>query len=227
VKIEELKDFSLEKSSLARRIYGFKLRLQGGSSDASRWFLSNREKLKYGMKLAPNGLVLDIGSYLGEFTQKVLNKNPDMTFCLYEPIPKYFSACADKYKDRENIIVHQKAVSADGRDITMQINSLRSRQQNKMALNSTVVQSESVQKIFDSVINIELMKINIEGMEYECLEQLMLSDSLIKARHLLIQFHNFESDSQERRTALRNKIEQDFNNIYTFEWVWELWIRKE
>ena len=109
----------------------------------------------------------------------------------------------------------------------MQINSLRSRQQNKIALNSTVVESKSIQEIFDSVLNIELMKINIEGMEYECLEQLMLSGSLIKARHLLIQFHNFESDSQERRNALRNKIEQDFYNIYTFEWIWELWIRKE
>ena len=227
MKIEELKDFSLEKSSLARRIYGLKLTLQGGSSDASRWFLSNREKLKYGMKLAPDGLVLDVGSYLGEFTQKMLKKNPNMTFWLYEPIPKYFSACANRYKDRENIIVHQKAVSADGRDITMQINSLRSRQQNKIALDSTVVESKSIQEIFDSVLNIELMKINIEGMEYECLEQLMLSGSLIKVRHLLIQFHNFESDSQERRNALRNKIEQDFYNIYTFEWIWELWIRKK
>ena len=64
-------------------------------------------------------------------------------------------------------------------------------------------------------------------MEYECLEQLIRTNSLIKARYLLIQFHDFEKDSHKRRDLIRKQMEKDFKNIYTFEWMWELGIRKD
>lgn len=227
MKIEYMKDRILESSSIARRMYGVKLTLTGKSSDASKWFLFNRDKLIFDIKLKQEGLVLDIGSYLGEYTERVLGKNPKMTFWLYEPIPSYFNACVNKFKNRENVVVYQTAVSADGRDFQMHIDGLRSRQGSAASSEGVPVDSISIQEIFDSVSEIELLKMNIEGMEYECLEQLIHSNSLIKSKYLLIQFHNFEKESKDRRNALRMDIERDFNNIYTFEWIWELWIRKE
>ena len=227
MKIEYMKDRILESSSIARRMYGVKLTLTGKSSDASKWFLFNRDKLIFDIKLKQEGLVLDIGSYLGEYTKRVLGKNPKMTFWLYEPIPSYFNACVNKFINRENVVVYQTAVSADGRDFQMQIDGLRSRQGSNTSSEGVPVDSVSIQEIFDSVSEIELLKMNIEGMEYECLEQLVRTNTLIKAKFLLIQFHNCEKDSQERRNALRMAIARDFNNIYTFEWIWELWIRKE
>lgn len=154
-------------------------------------------------------------------------KNKLMTFWLYEPIPAFFSVCENKFKNKENIIVYQKAVSADGRNFQMQIDGLRSREEPSIFFESTAIESISIQDIFDSVMEIELVKMNIEGMEYECIEQLIRSNSLVKARYLLIQFHNFEKNSQNRRDLLRQQIEKDFNNVYTFEWMSELWIRKE
>lgn len=224
--IEQLKDFALETSSIARRIYGMKLILRGGQSDAARWFLFNREKLKYEMNFKSNGLILDIGSYVGEYTKKLLDKNPKMTFWLYEPIPEYYRACLVRFKDRENVSVYQKAVSADGRDIRMQIDGLRSRQELKTNDEVLEFASINIQEIFDSVSEIELLKMNIEGMEYECLNQLILSNSLIKANYLLIQFHNFESEAEKKRNLVIKAIEEDFTNVFTFEWIWELWIRK-
>jgi len=225
--MEHIKDRILETSSIARRIYGVKLILSGEPSDVWRWFLFNREKLKYAIKFKQEGLVLDIGSYLGEYTEKVLKKNSRLTFWLYEPIPEYYSVCVKRFKNSKNVAVHQKAISADGRNFQMQIDGLRSRQESVNFLEGISIKSISIQEIFDSVTEIELIKMNIEGMEYECLEQLIRTDSLIKAKHLLIQFHNFENEAQNRRDIIRKQIAGDFNNLYTFEWVWELWIRKE
>jgi hypothetical protein len=70
------------------------------------------------------------------------------------------------------------------------------------------------------------MKMNIEGMEYECLEKLISTDSLVKAKQLLIQFHNFEDENHHRRELLRTQIAKKFVNVYTYDWIWELWIRK-
>ena len=227
VNIEHLKDFALETSSIARRIYGIKLILWHGKSDAARWFLFNREKLKFGMNFNSNGLILDIGSYLGAYTNKLIDKNPGMTFWLYEPIPEYYRACLIRFKERENVSVYQKAVSADGRDIRMQIDRLRSRQELNTNDKVLTFASINIQEIFDSVNEIELLKMNIEGMEYECLNQLILSNTLIKANYLLIQFHNFESEADKKRNLIIKAIENDFTNVFTFEWMWELWIRKE
>jgi len=226
VNIEQLKDFALETSSIARRIYGIKLRLLNGQSDAARWFLFNREKLKYEMNFKSDGLILDIGSYLGEYTKKLLDKNPEMTFWLYEPIPEHYRACLIRFKDSENVSVYQKAVTADGRNIQMQIDGLRSRQEMNTKDGVLTYTSISIQEIFDSVSEIELLKLNIEGMEYECLNQLILSNSLKKVSYLLIQFHNFDREAEKKRNLVIKAIEKDFSNVFTFEWVWELWIRK-
>ena len=224
---QHIKDRILETSPIARRIYGAKLTLTGRVSDSSRWFLYNREKLKFAVKLNQRGLVLDLGAYLGEYTEVILKKNKQMTFWLYEPIPEFFSVCTNRFKNKENIVVYQNAVSADGRNFQMQIDGLRSRKESRIFSDSVTIESLSIQEIFDTVIEIELVKMNIEGMEYECLEQLIRTNSLIKARYLLIQFHDFEKDSHKRRDLIRKQMEKDFKNIYTFEWMWELWIRKD
>jgi FkbM family methyltransferase len=225
--MQHLKDRILETSSIGRRIYGLKLILCRGPLDASRWFLFNGERLKYKVKFKQEGLVLDIGSYLGEYTEKIRKLNPQLTFWLYEPIPEYYEICVKRFKDNEKVVTHQTAVSADGRTFQMQIDGLRSRQDSINFLNATQVNSIGIQEIFDSATEIELMKMNIEGMEYECLEQLIHTDSLIKAKHLLIQFHNFEVGAHHRREVVRKQIARDFVNIYTFDWIWELWIRKD
>ena len=45
-------------------------------------------------------------------------------------------------------------------------------------------------------------------MEYECLEQLIRTNSLIKAKHLLIQFHNFEINSKIGVILFKNKRQE-------------------
>ena len=85
-----------------------------------------------------------------------------MTFWLYEPIPEFFSVCENKFKNKENIIVYQKAVSADGHNFQMQIDGLRSREESSIFFESATIQSISIQDIFDSVMEIELVKMNIE-----------------------------------------------------------------
>jgi FkbM family methyltransferase len=167
-----------------------------------------------------------MGSYLGDYTEVILKNNPQLTFWLYEPISEFFSVCTNKFHNKENIVVHQKAVSADGRKFKMQIDGLRSRQKSVNFSEGVTIDSISIQEIFDSISEIQLVKMNIEGMEYECLEQLIRTNSLIKAKYLLIQFHNFEKDSLNRRDLLQKKMAKDFENIYSYEWMWELWMRK-
>ena len=135
-----------ETSSIARRIYGVKFTLKDGSSDASRWFLFNREPLKYPIKVNQTGLVLDIASYLGKYWEGVLKKNLNWLSGYTSPVPEFFLVGAAKFDAKENIFLSQKAVSADGHKFKMQIDGLRSRQKSVNFSEGVNIESISIQK---------------------------------------------------------------------------------
>lgn len=226
MRLEQTLDHILENSVTARRIYGLKLMLKEGFTDISKWFLLNRETLKYDIDLKPGGIVLDIGAFKGQYTKKMLARNRDMVFWLYEPIADYFQTCQNLFRDKRSITVYQAAVSSDGRDFEMEIDGLRSRHSSGNLTDSVKIASIDIQDIFDSAQEFELLKMNIEGMEFECLERLINSNSLVKAKYLLIQFHNFEDDSRSKLEKLREGINKDYSNVWQYEWMWELWKRK-
>lgn len=219
-------DRLLENSITARMIYGIKLTIRDGLTDASKWFLFNREKLKYELDLKAGGIVLDIGAYKGQYTKKMHAFNADVVFWLYEPIEEYFQICQNLFFDESTITTHQTAVSADGRDFEMEVAGLRSRQASNNLTDSVSITSIDIQDIFDSADEFELLKMNIEGMEYECLEKLINSNSLIKAKYLLVQFHELDEHSPFKLAKIHESISNDYTNIWKYEWMWELWKRK-
>lgn len=223
---EQIVDRLLENSATARRIYGLRLLIKDGLTDTSKWFLLNREKLKYDMDLKAGGIVLDIGAYKGQYTKKMLTKNKDMVFFLYEPIAEYFQTCQNLFRDRKSVTIYQAAVSSDGRDFQMEVDGLRSRHSSDNSGGSVSITSIDIQKIFDTAPEFELLKMNIEGMEYECLGKLISTNSLVKAKYLLIQFHNFEDQSSYNLEKIHETLNKDFINIWKYEWTWELWKRK-
>ncbi len=227
MKLEIIKDRLLEDSVILRRIYGLELLIKTGLTDVSKWFLLNRENLKYDIDLNAGGIVLDIGAFKGQYTEKILARYNDMVFWLYEPIADYFQICQHHFVNTKSVTVHQAAVSADGRNFEMQVDGLRSRQTVDQLADSVLITSVDIQDIFDSAQEFELLKMNIEGMEFECLEKLINTNSLIKARYLLIQFHKFESDSSQRLKKIRESLKEDYENVWSYDWMWELWKRKE
>jgi FkbM family methyltransferase len=222
----EFKDDLLERFSLLRRFYGLKLLLSQGKTDAALWFLHNRHELKYSLDLAKEGIVLDIGAYKGNFTLNLLRKNPKLTFLLYEPILQYCNIARNNLGDQTNVVIIQKGISSDGRKIQLRDEGLRSRQIIRPSDTHLEIQTQNILALFEADSRIELLKMNIEGMEYECLEILIKTEKLKLANNLLIQFHNFESTSEDRYLAIRNKLIAEYDCVFSYKWIWELWKRK-
>ena len=222
----EFKDDLLERFSLLRRFYGLKLLLSQGKTDAALWFLHNRHELKYSLDLAKEGIVLDIGAYKGNFTLNLLRKNPKLTFLLYEPILQYYNIARNNLGDQTNVVIIQKGISSDGRKIQLRDEGLRSRQIIRPSDTHLEIQTQNILALFEADSRIELLKMNIEGMEYECLEILIKTEKLKLANNLLIQFHNFESTSEDRYLAIRNKLIAEYDCVFSYKWIWELWKRK-
>lgn len=215
-----VKNRIMETSSLARRLYGLKLVLQQGFTEESKWFVLNREKLKYQMSLKEDGLVLDFGGYMGDFSAKLLKINPKLQCKVYEPVTHFANFCQNRFKDNGNVEIIISGVSSDGRSLKMIIDGPRTKIDSNTNLES--FKSVSINSIFDNLEEIELVKMNIEGMEYECLEALESNNTLKKVKYLLIQFHNFNSDSEKDYESAIKTIEKSHTSVFKYKWLWEL-----
>jgi hypothetical protein len=82
--------------------------------------------------------------------------------------------------------------------------------------------------LIDQNINrIDLMKINIEGGEYDLMDHLIESGVIKKIKNVQIQFHDFVPDAESRMRKIQNGLSKTHFTTYSYEFVWENWRLKE
>ncbi len=173
------------------------------------------------MPLNENGLVVDIGGYLGEYSSKLLSLNPGMSIQVYEPVKAYFEETRKRFQGYANVEVFNRAVSSDGRKVQIHVDGPRS----KLGINQNENYFETlpILGLFSNLSKVELLKLNIEGMEYECIEILLKNDEMKKVNNLVVQFHNFDEESLSRYKSIVEEMKRDFVLVFKYEWVWEHW----
>lgn len=78
----------------------------------------------------------------------------------------------------------------------------------------------------NKIHHICLLKLNIEGGEYEILQQLIDSKYIDKVTDLQIQFHHIEEESAEKRKKLQEQLSKTHYFTYKYDWIWENWRKK-
>lgn len=209
-----------------RVLYGFKLFLVKGPTDESLWFLLNRQALINNITIAQNGTVLDIGSYTGEFSLKLKRRYPNLRIELFEPFTKYYEISLQNLRGFQNVNGHELAVTKDGREVKFDVMGIRTKQisENGNSDKNTFTSSSiSFSQLLSEHPLISLLKMNIEGMEYECIESIFSTSQIEKVELILIQFHDFSSDHSLRRSRIQEFFAQTHTPRFIYEWKWELW----
>ncbi len=77
-----------------------------------------------------------------------------------------------------------------------------------------------------NIENIDFLKLNIEGSEYELLESLISTNNLDKIKYLQIQFHENVKNAFKKRNEIIEEMKKTHFNKWTYYFVWERWDRK-
>jgi hypothetical protein len=85
--------------------------------------------------------------------------------------------------------------------------------------------NDSIQnKIFSGLKgSIGCIKLNIEGGEYDILEQLIRTGEILLFRTLIIQFHRQPTNWKERFDSIEKKLIDSHRLTWRFHMVWERW----
>jgi len=71
---------------------------------------------------------------------------------------------------------------------------------------------------------VDLLKINIEGGEYELLESIVEDEYLIsRIKNIQVQYHTFVKNHVERRSFINSNLEKTHTRTWNYDWVWENW----
>jgi FkbM family methyltransferase len=199
------------------------------SQAVRRWFAARGdETLRLDYPLTPDSYVLDIGGFKGNFAEQISNKFK-CTIHIFEPMVKYAAHIAHRCKDNNKVFVHPVGVGGKSEDIIIYIPD-GADEATMHPGNSNIAGKEEI-KVIDivdvfkdlEIDHFDLMKLNIEGAEFDLLDRLIAKKLHKKVTDIQIQFHKIDENSEERRSKLQKKLSKTHECTYDYEFVWENW----
>ncbi len=187
------------------------------------------EKLRLDYPLTPESIVLDVGGYIGDFAVDISDKF-NCKVDVFEPVESYAEQIKERVTNIEKIEVLQVGLGGREREEFITVEGLGSsvfvhhrdeETKEKIKIISIVdyLQSKNYPEI-------SLMKLNIEGGEFELLDALLNhSELLMKIKYFQIQFHDFVPSADEKMQKLQMRLSKTHQKTWGFPFIWESWRR--
>lgn len=174
-------------------------------------------------QLGADSLVLDLGGYKGDWTAEI-NQRYGANVMVFEPIQGFHDQICTRFAGSPKVRPFQFGLgardevlemhhSADGTGAFVQGQA----EQVRLVQASRFLREQGVQ-------HIDLLKVNIEGGEYELLEHLIATGEMSRVRRLQVQFHDFVPDAIARRARLVEQLGRTHRQTWCFYFVWEEWV---
>jgi FkbM family methyltransferase len=181
------------------------------------------ESLRYQYDLKPESIVLDIGAYHGQFSKQLSDKYHCQIHA-YEPVPRFFDIALETLKDYPNVQLNKCAVGAyDEPEIFLGVagdsSGSFSASEERVSARQLSIRTVLSEVAPDS--QVDLMKLNVEGAEFEILEHLLAFRLADKFRNIQVQAHNLFPSAPDKWRIIREELLTTHFLTYDAPWMWE------
>lgn len=184
------------------------------------------EHFRYTYDLNEDSVVFDVGGYEGDWAEKIVAQY-HCRIHVFEPVKAFADAIRDRFAENPKIEVHAFGLGGIDRDEPMAINRNASSIYKSSDKGETVHIANVAEWIRRQKIKqIDLIKINIEGGEFELLERLIAENMLELFSDIQVQFHSFAPDADARMEAIHQALAKTHSPSYAYRYIWENWYRK-
>lgn len=191
------------------------------------WFaIKGDETLRLDYDLNSDSLVFDVGGYKGEFATEILCKY-DSNIYVFEPIKDFFGIIKNKFLKNKKVKPFNFGLSGENSSLQISLSDNSS----SIYLNGERTEKIELKSIVEflkahNIKEVDLIKINIEGGEYELLESLIANDFINTFKNIQVQFHDFLIEgAKERMNEIQKNLAKTHKLTYQYEFVWENWER--
>jgi len=195
--------------------------------EVKRWFTDNPdENLRYIYDLSETSLVIDLDGYKGQWASDIYARY-NCNILVFEPVKQFSDNIEKRFSHNPKISVYPFALGSEKRSEMISINndatSVFSKSGEKQKINF-----ESLKDFFErhNIEHIDLLKMNIEGGEYEILPLLIELGIVNNIKNLQIQFHKISSDSENEMHKIQEQLSKTHTTTFDYKFVWQNWTLK-
>lgn len=212
----KLNDFATPRLSLASA-------LEFQKDSIKRWVADSGDTThRINYNLNKDSAIIDLGGYKGEWAKQMFDKYQS-NIVIYEPFNNYFIYLQKLFSRNDKIKVRKYGVG--GRNYKAAIT--------EAGLGTYTTENEngnieiiSIIEVLKDYSKIDLIKINVEGAEFEILDKLLRSEEIHKIKNLQIQFHPISGQSLEKYMAIYKNLCKTHKLTYHYPFIWENWSLK-
>ena len=191
------------------------------------WFRDNGDKThRVNYELNEDSVVIDLGGYEGQWAADIFCKYTS-NIHIFEPYKEFAKNIQERFKKNAKVIVYAYGLSNAGAIEKLNISADGS-STFKHGEQFADIELVKIDYFLDQhrISNIDLIKINIEGGEFDLLEYLIKSEKKLLFKNIQVQFHDFIPNAVARMHAIQNELSKTHYLTYQYEFVWENWKRK-
>ena len=177
---------------------------------------------------------IDLGSYIGETIQDAIKKFDDFDmFIGFEPIPELFKKCVKRFKGNPKVRIHRLGVSDKNEKLKLYLDyfvkekrfgsgssTLKSKKSGRVKKSIRISRCEKIKCIdFSEFIKEQftkddyiVIKMNVEGQEYDILEHMLAEDTVDFINVLYCSWHMNKmknpQDFEDRQQNIIDSLEK-------------------
>jgi len=172
-------------------------------------------------------VIFDLGGYQGQWASDMYSRFKSKIY-IFEVYTPYFNNITNRFIFNNDIQVYNYGLSADNTTALITIDEFSTsafKQSDHMTEIKLQKASEFVSA--NNLSKIDLMKINIEGGEYELLGHLIDSGIITIIDNIQVQFHDFVPDAVNKMNMIRQRLSVTHYPTYQFDFIWDNWAAKK
>lgn len=185
------------------------------------------DTLRLAYDLTPNRVVLDIGGYHGAFADAI-DKKYRCSIYVFEPVNDFYQICRTRFAQNRRVRCFDYGLSDKDAEISIaRDDDASSTSRPTTGLHREHIRLKDIAAFMQTLgaREVDLLKINIEGGEYDVLPRLLQTGLIKNIRYLQIQFHDFIPDAVQMRESIRTQLSLSHTEQWNYPFVWESWER--
>jgi FkbM family methyltransferase len=193
----------------------------------SRWLAVDGDKtLRLDYPLSRDSVVFDVGGFEGQWASDMFSRH----LCkihVFEPVPAFADRISLRFSQNEWIKVHRFALGSTDGNARLNIDGDAS-SIIQFGTEQIVIAQKTPEHVMEAerIDEVAVMKLNIEGAEYDLLEHLIATGLVRKIVNIQVQFHDFVPDAVRRMNELKLRLSKSHQPMWQYEFIWEGWTRQ-
>ena len=193
--------------------------------------VKGEETLRLNYNLNSNSIVIDVGGFEGNWAAEI-HACYSASVLVFEPYMPFYNKIESRFSHNPKIEVYPFGLGSKDTNMTFYGGGDRSSvfKMTDIPLDDdqgTEVKIMDIAGIIQSreFKSINLIKLNIEGGEFELLEHLIEKKLIHLFENLQIQFHDIDAESGDRMRSVQQELAKTHALTYQYEFIWENWKR--